>query len=308
MGKRIPGGTGERAGLIPSPGGSVVLISKEKTILFANREAVDLFGIENDLFSSDTNCCDVLKLDICKDSCPADRAIEIDRPVHDYFVNREGDSRSYWVTTTNLKGVEGDSVGIIHSVRDFSSVRHLIDEEMRIDSGILTLGKMKEILDCVEEGIMSVDDNEKIDFFNRAMERLTGYHAEEMVGQPLTAILRLSSSSSFSFHDHIEPEGRERKIQGIIITAAGVTLNVEMKSYPVTGRVKGGGFIISLKERHGGGDLHSIEKERIYKALIENNWKVAKAASTLGYSRVTLWRRMKDFGIFLPNRNKNHKL
>ncbi|MDH3259023.1 MAG: sigma 54-interacting transcriptional regulator, partial [Deltaproteobacteria bacterium] len=51
-----------------------------------------------------------------------------------------------------------------------------------------------------------------------------------------------------------------------------------------------------------GDDLEHIEKQRVVEALMEYNWKVIKAAESIGYSRITMWRRMKKFGIRLPNR------
>lgn len=49
-------------------------------------------------------------------------------------------------------------------------------------------------------------------------------------------------------------------------------------------------------------DLRSIERTRIVRRLEANNWHVAATASDLGYSRSTLWRRMKQLEIRLPGR------
>lgn len=43
--------------------------------------------------------------------------------------------------------------------------------------------------------------------------------------------------------------------------------------------------------------LQSLEKEIILKTLEETKWKITKTAKKLGVSRVTLWRKMKDYGI-----------
>lgn len=52
----------------------------------------------------------------------------------------------------------------------------------------------------------------------------------------------------------------------------------------------------------GENDLERIEKERLIDALVAHRWKVIKASESMGYSRVTMWRRMKKYGIKLPNR------
>jgi PAS domain S-box-containing protein len=43
--------------------------------------------------------------------------------------------------------------------------------------------------------------------------------------------------------------------------------------------------------------LQNLERELIVKALDETRWRISKTASKLGVSRVTLWRKMKEYGI-----------
>ena len=49
-------------------------------------------------------------------------------------------------------------------------------------------------------------------------------------------------------------------------------------------------------------DTFALERRRIIRTLADNNWRVGRTADSLGYSRVTLWRRMKSLGIKLPNK------
>jgi transcriptional regulator of acetoin/glycerol metabolism len=43
--------------------------------------------------------------------------------------------------------------------------------------------------------------------------------------------------------------------------------------------------------------IESVEKELILRHLRECNWKRTLAAKRLGISSVTLWRKMKRYGI-----------
>jgi two-component system, NtrC family, response regulator HydG len=43
--------------------------------------------------------------------------------------------------------------------------------------------------------------------------------------------------------------------------------------------------------------IQTLEKELIIKALDATNWRISKAANRLGVSRVTLWRKMKEYGV-----------
>jgi len=54
----------------------------------------------------------------------------------------------------------------------------------------------------------------------------------------------------------------------------------------------------------GSADLRSIERARIVRRLEANNWHVGATAGDLGYSRSTLWRRMKELDVRAPNRKR----
>ena len=47
-----------------------------------------------------------------------------------------------------------------------------------------------EILDSIGEGLLTVDKNFKVNFFNRAAEEITGYNRDEVVGQFCKNVLK----------------------------------------------------------------------------------------------------------------------
>lgn len=50
-------------------------------------------------------------------------------------------------------------------------------------------------------------------------------------------------------------------------------------------------------------DLTTFEKNNIIKTLMTNNLEIGKTAETLGYSRTTLWRKMKEYKINIKQKN-----
>jgi PAS domain S-box-containing protein len=46
--------------------------------------------------------------------------------------------------------------------------------------------------------------------------------------------------------------------------------------------------------------LETLERDLIIKTLDANHWKVSRTAQRLGISRVTLWRKMKEYGVQKP--------
>ncbi len=63
--------------------------------------------------------------------------------------------------------------------------KHSAESEHNVDMAHLTA-----MLNCIAEGVFTVDANKCITFFNRAAERITGFAAEEALGRPCQDIFR----------------------------------------------------------------------------------------------------------------------
>jgi transcriptional regulator of acetoin/glycerol metabolism len=53
----------------------------------------------------------------------------------------------------------------------------------------------------------------------------------------------------------------------------------------------------SEKETHSGKSLDDIEKEHIRLILGENRWNIVRSAQVLGIDRVTLYNKIKKYGL-----------
>lgn len=60
------------------------------------------------------------------------------------------------------------------------------------------------ILNCVAEGVFTVDREKKIRFFNQAAEQITGFSAEEALGRPCRDIFRTAACGSCCILEEVE--------------------------------------------------------------------------------------------------------
>ncbi len=61
---------------------------------------------------------------------------------------------------------------------------------------------VQEILDTVNDTVVGADEDQKIVLFNRGAERLFGYEAEEVLGEPLDILLPRAASDARDVHEH----------------------------------------------------------------------------------------------------------
>jgi PAS domain S-box-containing protein len=61
-----------------------------------------------------------------------------------------------------------------------------LPQEARIDTELL-----KEILDCVDDGVCLLDRDNRVLYWNHGAERITGYLAQEVFGRPFREDLAL---------------------------------------------------------------------------------------------------------------------
>lgn len=65
------------------------------------------------------------------------------------------------------------------------------------------------ILNCVADGVFTVDRNKRIRFFNRAAERITGFPAEEAVGQFCRDVFRTAACGTDCTLEEVEKTDRQ---------------------------------------------------------------------------------------------------
>lgn len=93
------------------------------------------------------------------------------------YVDENGENRFDVVTTAPIYGTGGDVVSIVEASRDVSARMKLEREYQR--SSIF----LENVIQSTVDGIVVVDTKGKVLIFNKGMEQLTGYSAEEIINK-----------------------------------------------------------------------------------------------------------------------------
>jgi two-component system, cell cycle sensor histidine kinase and response regulator CckA len=113
--------------------------------------------------------------------------------------------------------------------------------------------RYRAVLDNSHDGIVCVDDTRRITVFNKGAERIFGYSAEEMLGQPLDALVPDDARDRHA--EHVD------KFQGSGATARLMGGSLEVKGRRSTGEVFPAEVTISRTE---------VEGERLLTACIRD--------------------------------------
>ncbi|MBP2684378.1 MAG: modulated sigma54 specific transcriptional regulator, Fis family [Deltaproteobacteria bacterium] len=95
------------------------------------------------------------------------------------------------INFTPLKEASGRVIGVVEVIRDITKLKELKDNLKKTNSMYhRERVKNRTILDNIPSGVYTVDREMKLLSFNRSLESITGYSAEEVLGKRCTEILR----------------------------------------------------------------------------------------------------------------------
>jgi PAS domain S-box-containing protein len=98
----------------------------------------------------------------------------------------DGSVRWFSASRAPLRDQSGAITGLAVIARDITdSLRNLEERQAAAD-------RFRKVLELAGDGIVAVDEDQRINLFNSAAEKIFGYQTNEVVGQPLDMLLPLS--------------------------------------------------------------------------------------------------------------------
>jgi PAS domain S-box-containing protein len=98
----------------------------------------------------------------------------------------DGSVRWFSTSRAPLRDQSGAITGLAVIARDITdSLRNLEERQAAAD-------RFRKVLELAGDGIVAVDEDQRISLFNSAAEKIFGYETDEVVGQPLDVLLPLN--------------------------------------------------------------------------------------------------------------------
>ena len=171
----------------------IVVIGLDRRIIFVNRMAKDLIGIQDETFEGRL-CSEIIKTDLCKKGCPFDSK-NVKGICASYFMDvslykEKNASIPLCLNVAPMHNDEGEIVGIIENFRPMSEAIKVI-ESLKNSNVILAQEKDKvdSIIESLADGVFTVDSKLRITSFNKGMENITGLKESEAMGRACEEIL-----------------------------------------------------------------------------------------------------------------------
>jgi PAS domain S-box-containing protein len=265
-------------------------------------------------------CREVFDTDLCDKRCLVEDTIKKGNVYTNIFVNIHKKDRTTTLiskTITPLKDIKGKIVGAIVTFRDMAEIDSFLDEiRKKEDELFQERSRFEAIVEHLDEGVFSIDTLWRITSFNRKAELITGYSKEEVIGKECRSVIKSDQCESDCMLE--KALYLKEALTGMYVdirTRDGEIRTVLMKTIPFYNREKkfSGGvetireissedqispYIPHLKSRKQRLEaMEEFERGLILHCLEENNWNQQMTAKKLGISPVTLWRKMKRYGI-----------
>lgn len=133
---------------------------------------------------------------------------------------------------------------------------------------------LRAMLNCIGEGVFTVDKDKRITFFNEAAEKITRFSAKEAIGRPCRDVFRSDACGEHCILDEVEKKKQSiTRRRVIVIDKSGRSLVVSVNAGPLKdsrGRFVGG--IETFRDISAEEELRRLlEKSRTFQDIISRH-------------------------------------
>ena len=159
--------------------GGVLTVNKDARITSFNRAAEEITGFKRDEVL-DKPCCDILRSDLCEETCPIKEVLESGKPVFNYEVkitSKAGNKVPVNITTSPLWSSKNEIIGAVENFRDLTKHKGLWGK-LRQERN-----RAQQYLDIAGVIIVAMDKTGVVTLINKKGCDVLRYEEEEIVGK-----------------------------------------------------------------------------------------------------------------------------
>lgn len=163
--------------ILESIEGGVLAINKKGRIIFFNKSAEEITGFKREEILN-KECCDILKSDLCEETCPLEEVLETGKPVYNYEIkitNKAGNKVPVNISTSPLRSSNNEIIGAVENFRDLTKHKGLwgkLREERN---------KAHQYLNIAGVIIVAINDKGIVTLINKKGCEVLGYTEEELI-------------------------------------------------------------------------------------------------------------------------------
>jgi len=163
--------------VLESMEGGVFTIDKNLRITSFNHAAEEITGFNREEVLN-KECCEILKSDLCEESCPLEETLETEKPVYNYEImitTKAGNKVPVNITTSPLLSSNNKIIGAVENFRDLTKHKGLwgkLREERN---------RAQQYLNIAGVIIVAIDENGTVSLINKKGCNVLGYKEGEIL-------------------------------------------------------------------------------------------------------------------------------
>ena len=165
--------------ILESLEGGVLTLDKNARITSFNRSAEEITGFKREEVLN-KECCDILKSDLCEESCPLKETLETGKTIFNYEImiaSKAGNKVPVNITTSPLRSKNNEIIGAIENFRDLTKHKGLWGK-LRQERN-----KAQQYLNIAGVIIVAINDKGIVTLINKKGCDVLGYEEKELIGK-----------------------------------------------------------------------------------------------------------------------------